>query len=173
MPWQDHEAREHVARTEAMLARLDALPDPAARAQAFGAVQALVELYGECLARIMRQVTESADGAPAAAIAGDELVSHLLLVHDLHPEPTQVRVRRALEEVPGAELLAVEPPAVRVRLTASGCGAAALRQAVEETVLRAAPEIDSVEVADSPAPALIPVESLFTPAGSTPPGSGR
>ena len=83
MPWQDHEAREHVSRTEAMLARLDALADPAARAQALGAVQAIVELYGECLARIMRQVTESADGAPAAAIAGDELVSHLLLVHDL------------------------------------------------------------------------------------------
>ena len=79
MPWQDHEAREHVSRIEAMLARLDALADPAARAQALGAVQALVELYGECLARIMRQVTESADGAPAAAIAGDELVSHLLL----------------------------------------------------------------------------------------------
>ncbi len=172
MPWQDHEAREHVSRIEAMLARLDALADPAARAQALGAVQALVELYGECLARIMRQVTESADGAPAAAIAGDELVSHLLLVHDLHPEPAQVRLRRALEEVPGAEVLAVEPPVARVRLAASGCGAAALRQAVEEAVLRAAPEIESVEVEDAPAQALIPVDSLFTPAVPTRPGSG-
>jgi hypothetical protein len=170
MRWQDEQARERVVQVEQMLSRLDALADPAARTQALGTVTAVVELYGQCLARIIGHVTESADAAPTAAIVADELVGHLLLVHDLHPEPAEVRVRRALEAVPGAELLGVEQSVARVRLGGgaggSSCGSSvsAMRRPVEEAVTRAAPEIERVEIADD-APggpqALIPVESLF------------
>ena len=57
--------------------------------RAMEAVQAVVAMYGAGLARIVDRV-----GAPA--LIDDELVSHLLIVHDLHPVPVEERVRRVL-----------------------------------------------------------------------------
>ena len=57
-------------------------------------VQAVVELYGAGLERIVSQLAEREDAPELAdALAGDELISHLLLLHDLHPVPLEARVR--------------------------------------------------------------------------------
>ena len=95
----DTEARERVGRVEALLEAVDALPDPAARETATDMAAALLELYGEGLARLVGHVAEHDDGRLAAALAGDELVAHLLLLHGLHPVPLEERVRGALDEV--------------------------------------------------------------------------
>ncbi|MEV1168782.1 hypothetical protein [Nonomuraea sp. NPDC049784] len=112
----------------------------------------LLALYGEGLARVMTIVGEEA----AAHLAADELVSPLLLLHDLHPLDTRARVETALAGS-SADVLAVEEDLVRLRLRAGACrsSTAAMRQAVQD----AAPEIERVEIefADT---ALIPVESL-------------
>ena len=60
-----------------------------------GTVQALLELYGAGLERIVRQVGKSS----ASALATDQLVEHLLLVHGLHPVSVEDRVRAALDGV--------------------------------------------------------------------------
>jgi len=169
--WDDSEAREHVARTEALLSGLEALADPLAREQARDTVHAVAELYGECLARVLRH----ADAAATAAIVADELVSHLLLVHELHPEPVERRVRRALGDMRGVDVLAVEESEVRVRLAPAGCGAPSVEQlaeSVRKAVAWAAPEIERVGT-ESPAPdttTLITVDSLFR--GGQPAGKG-
>ncbi|GGO44966.1 thioredoxin [Streptomyces daqingensis] len=162
MVWEEREAREHVARTEKLLSALGGIADAGAREQALDALHALAELYGECLARVMR----CADEKTTDAVAADELVSHLLLVHDLHPEPAGERVRRALDGMPGVTVLAVEEPAVRVALRPQGCGAPSgeqLADAVREAVAWAAPEFERVETekAGGDAETLIPVDSLF------------
>ncbi|HEV7627927.1 MAG TPA: NifU family protein [Streptomyces sp.] len=171
MSWDESEAREHVARTEELLSGLEGLADAGAREHAMDALHALAQLYGECLARVMQH----ADAATKAAIASDELVSHLLLVHDLHPEPVEQRVRRALDGVRGATVLSVQGPEVRVGLSKQGCGSpseAQVSQAVRDAVAWAAPEIERVETesADAtPEVTLIPVDSLFRgpqPAGN-------
>ena len=177
MPWDDAKAREQVGKVEALLTALEALPYQAARDRATETVEALVDLYGECLARIMGHLEHQSDGDPVAALAGDELVSQLLLVHDLHPEPAERRVRRALDETQrrlrpegGLELLGVDGGVARVALpgSATRCGStsAALAAAVEADVRRLAPDIERVEtVATDPPPApppLIPVEALFS-----------
>ncbi len=165
MAWDDRQARDHVVRTEALLTSLSALSDPAARDRATEAAQALVALYGECLARVMAL----AGADTARAVADDELVGHLLLVHGLHPEPAEGRIRTALAGLRGlgeAELLAVEGPLARVRVRARGCGSSGetLRTAVQEAVAWAAPEIERVEIEEAAAaavePPLIPVEAL-------------
>lgn len=179
MSWNDAQTRGRVARAEELLGALDTLPDNAAAARAGEALAALVELYGECLARIMAHLSRLPDGG--REIAGDELVGHLLLVHDLHPDPVETRVRRALDEVSSAlgggavELLGLDGTVARVRLsTGGGCGcgsSATADDAVEEAVMAAAPEIERVEIETAPpAPArpFVPVTSLFrdrTPAG--------
>src|SRR5690242_21891847 len=55
------------------------------------------------LARIVGHVAEQCGSAEeerlATALAGDELVSHLLMLHGLHPDDVKRRVEGALERV--------------------------------------------------------------------------
>ena len=130
----DAEVRELVGRAQSLLGGLDE--------RGTEAVQALVELYGEALARVVA----------GADPTEDELLSHLLLVHDLHPVDVETRVRRALDDVRpylgshggDVELLGVEDGVARVRLegTCNGCPSSTvtLRNAIEEAIMRAAPE---------------------------------
>jgi len=150
-----------VAETEALLDRLDALPDPTARETATATVQALVALYGEGLGRMVERLGP----AQLRALAEDELVAHLLLLHGLHPVSVEQRVRGALANVRpyleshggDVELLEVADGVVRLRLQGSchGCPASAmtLKQAIEQAVLSAAPDVDAVEAegVDDPA----------------------
>jgi Fe-S cluster biogenesis protein NfuA len=159
----DGEARAQVARVDELLAEIE--DDPAALA----AVEAVVELYGEALRRLV------ALGLPQGAV-DDELVAHLLLLHDLHPVDVETRVARALEDVRpylgshggGVELLGVDDGVARLRLdgTCNGCPSSrvTLTSAIEEAVLRAAPEVERIEAEGAePAPALLQIGSLTCP----------
>jgi hypothetical protein len=123
MPWDDRLAQERVARLEALLEDLESLADPAAQGKAMDAVEALVGLYGEALARVMERVNQSSDRQLPGALADDALVSHLLLVHDLHPLDVDTRLRQALESIrpmlrshgSDVELLGVEGGVARLR----------------------------------------------------------
>lgn len=158
----DAAARELVARIDALLERAG---EPATEL-----VAALLELYGEGLARVLAAVPADA----AVALAGDELVGHLLLLHDLHPMPLDARVRGALDDVRpyleshggDVELLAIGDGAVRLRLRGScdGCpsSSATLKLAIEDAIAAAAPEVERVEAegAVSPSPPLLQVETV-------------
>lgn len=164
MSLSDREARERVARVESLLEQIDAIGDRRARETAVATVQSLLDLYGEGLARIVGHIAEQSGGADderiAAALAHDELVSHLLLLHGLHPDDVQRRVEGALESVRpylkshggNVELVHVKGSTVRLRLQGSchGCpsSAATLRTTVEDAILEAAPEIYRVETDD-------------------------
>src|SRR5205823_14845367 len=118
--------RELVADVERRLEALEALEDDRAREPATAAVQALLDLYGAGLERIVEAIAERDDGTLAAALAGDELVAHLLLVHGLHPVALEPRVRGALDEVRpsleayggGVELVAMVGAVVRLQVLA-------------------------------------------------------
>jgi Fe-S cluster biogenesis protein NfuA/nitrite reductase/ring-hydroxylating ferredoxin subunit len=154
----DQGLQERVARIETLLGEIEALHDPNARAKAAEMVQVLLELYGEGLARVMDVVAEGEERERIfEALAEDELVSHLLLLHGLHPLDVQTRVTQALEEVRpylrshggDVELLGIEGGVVRVRLQGScdGCpsSAATLKLAIEEALQKAAPDLEGVE----------------------------
>jgi Fe-S cluster biogenesis protein NfuA len=161
----DLQARERAARIEQLLEQLDTLADPAARETGTELVQTLVELYGEGLARIVALAAERDDGgALAGALAGDEVVAHLLLLHGLHPVPVEARVESALEEMRpylgshggDVELLGVDEGVVRLQLqgTCSGCPSSTqtLRHGIEEAIHKAAPDIERIEARDAPGP---------------------
>ncbi|MFI7231110.1 hypothetical protein ACIBO5_48595 [Nonomuraea angiospora] len=138
---------ERVRRIESLLDKAD----PAATEL----VAEVLGLYGEGLARVMTLVGDEA----AARLGADELVSPLLLLHDLHPLDTRTRVEQALAG--SAELLSVEGDLVRLRFRPTGCrsSAAGAASALRDAVREAAPEIERVEIEVADA-ALIPVESL-------------
>ena len=150
---------ELIGRVEGLLGELESVPDPAARELALATVQAVLELYGEGLGRIVERVGD----LEVTALAADELVEHLLLLHGLHPVSVEQRVRDALDGVRpylgshggDVELVDVADGVARVRMHGSceGCPASAmtLKLAIEEAVLRAAPDVEAVEQADAPA----------------------
>ena len=155
---EDQELRERVARMETLLGEIEALKDPNARSKAAEIVQLLLELYGEGLARVMETVARGEEGERTFGIfAEDELVSHLLLLHGLHPLDVETRVLRALEEVRpylqshggNVELLGVEGGVARLRMQGScdGCPSSAmtLKLAIEEAVQKAAPDLEGIE----------------------------
>lgn len=160
----DLQARAQVARVDGLLERVDALPDRAARELTLDLVQALLDLYGEGLARL----TAGADPA------SDELVAHLLMLHGLHPVPAAERVAGALEEVRpylashggDVELLGVEDGVVRLRLkgSCSGCPSSTvtLRSAVEDAIRRAAPDVEEIVAEDDPVAAPAPLQIDLT-----------
>lgn len=174
-------ASELVGDVERGLEQLEALPDPVARATALSVVQALLDLYGAGLERIVEEVAaRDLDGSAAEALTGDELVSHLLLLHGLHPVAVEERVRGALASVrPYLEshggdvsLLAVEDGVVRLRLvgSCSGCPSSTmtLKLAIENAIHRAAPEIEEVVAVDEPpaaGSALLQIEVMGARAG--------
>ncbi|MFJ7903690.1 NifU family protein [Streptomyces sp. NPDC096198] len=160
---------ERLSRLDGLLEQVQGAPGPMTGA-AIEAVQALTEVYGEALARVL----DGAEGPLLERMAGDELIGHLLVLHGIHPEPPERRAARAVEALRPAvrerggdiELDGVESGVARVRVTAKGCGtsSAALEDAVREAVLALAPELTGVERAPGDegrgAPAFVPVESL-------------
>jgi Fe-S cluster biogenesis protein NfuA/nitrite reductase/ring-hydroxylating ferredoxin subunit len=150
-----------IGRVEGLLEELETLGDPATRDVGLETVQAVLELYGAGLERIVGRL-----GAPqVTALATDELVEHLLLLHGLHPVGVEERVRDALEGVRpylgshggDVELVGVSDGVARVRMQGSceGCPASSmtLKLAIEDAVLKAAPDVERVEAEEAAAPA--------------------
>ena len=159
---------ERLSRLDGLLEQLERAPGPMTGA-AVEAVRILTEVYGEALARVL----DGADPGLVEHMAGDDLIGHLLVLHDIHPEPPERRAARAVDGLRPAvrerggdvELAEVTDGVARVRLAAKGCGSssAALQEAVREAVLTLAPELSGVERApsgDARRTAFVPIDAL-------------
>jgi Fe-S cluster biogenesis protein NfuA len=139
-------------------------------------VRLVTDLYGAGLERMLEILYEAGALSPdgLSALAADELVSGLLLVHGLHPYDLRTRVGRALTDL-GPTLAGQSAHVSRIAVDeagdvhvtlggdVSGCGTAALIQSVETAVQTAAPDAGRVrvDVESGPrGPSLIPVSSL-------------
>jgi Fe-S cluster biogenesis protein NfuA/nitrite reductase/ring-hydroxylating ferredoxin subunit len=174
-------------RIEALL-NAAAVDGDLARQRAEELVRLVADLYGAGLERLLDLLHDLGrlDASVCDALASDELISGLLLVHGLHPLDTAARVARALDGVRpylashggNVELVEVTDGMVRLRLTGScdGCGssAATLELAVDGAIRDAAPEIDEIEVLPpTPRPqraGVIPIASLRARTGDAPRG---
>lgn len=146
-------------------------------------VRLVTDFYGAGLERLLDLVHEHGrlDDEILAALAADDLVASVLLVHGLHPYSVATRVENALESVRpylgshggDVELLGItDEGAVRLRLLGScdGCpsSSATLELAVQGAVEAAAPEITTIQVeaaegtAAEAAGPLVPVDALFS-----------
>jgi Fe-S cluster biogenesis protein NfuA/nitrite reductase/ring-hydroxylating ferredoxin subunit len=163
----DQELRERVGRIETLLGEIESFEDPSAKAKTAEMVQTLLELYGEALGRIVESVGRLGGEDLKEELLGDELITHLLLLHGLHPVDVETRVLEALDEVRpyleshggNVQFLGIEGDVARVRLEGScdGCPSSTvtLKLAIEEAVQKAAPELEGVEaegVAEPPGP---------------------
>jgi Fe-S cluster biogenesis protein NfuA/nitrite reductase/ring-hydroxylating ferredoxin subunit len=153
----DQELRGRVARIETLLEEIESFRDPEARARIAEMVQTLLELYGEGLGRIVDIVGRLGSQDMKDELLGDELITHLLILHGLHPVDVETRVLEALDEVRpyleshggNVQFLGIGDGVARVRLEGSceGCPSSTmtLKLAIEEAVQKAAPELEGVE----------------------------
>jgi Fe-S cluster biogenesis protein NfuA len=157
---EEQEFRKRIQGIETLIQEVERFPDPAARARTQEIVQAILDLHGAGLARILNL---AAKGGPAGlalidAVAADELVGSLLLLYGLHPLNLETRVRQALDKVRpylrshggNVELLGVGDGVVRLRMQGGchGCPSSAmtLKLAIEEAIYEKAPDASAIEV---------------------------
>lgn len=170
---------QRMQRIEESIQRIENSSDHAARCAAREVVRTLLDLHAEALTR-MFQLLEPSDEYRSRVLDawnGDDLVRNVLLLHDLHPEDTETRVRRALHSVQpyldshggGIELMEASAGVVRVRLEGNcqGCpsSTATMKSLIETAIYDAAPEVAAIEVEGlEPAAPAGPLVQLQPPA---------
>jgi Fe-S cluster biogenesis protein NfuA len=160
------EFRQKAKSIETLISKLEEGSDPSLRAAAKALVQAIMELHGSSLERMLEIVDEVGD--PGIGViekfSRDERVASLLLLYGLHPESLRTRVTRAFEgqraflKAHGAtaELISVGDAGevtVHFYVQAGGCGstAASVKASLEAALQDAAPDALSVVVVDKSA----------------------
>lgn len=156
---------ERMAGIERLVERIEQWPDSSAQEEARTLVSALLELHGAGLARVVEALGAAGDPGRSIleSIARDDLTSSLLVLHGLHPESVEARVRQALDSVRprleahggDVELLEIVDGVVRLRLRGSchGCPSSeqTLRCTIEDAIRAAAPDVSAITV-DGPNP---------------------
>jgi hypothetical protein len=181
----DKEFQERIGRIEGLLKKLDSAADPAIRRGARQLVEALMELHGAALERMLELICGApereggeAGGALIGAFGSDPLISSLLVLYGLHPEDLETRVRRGLENVRTVlqregvhwEALRIENNIVQVKIVGSRDAAHARRmeEAVREALLATAPDAGEVRIASASAASVgfVPLAGLRGADGS-------
>ena len=164
MPESQREFTRRSDRIEELVGRLETTGDPALRAVAQELLQAVIELHGAALERMLDAVADLPAGEQALTrLAADELVSSVLSLHGLNPVSLEERVAAALEKTRpylkshggNVEFAAIENGTVHVRLEGT-CGHCAssgdtMKSTVENAIYEAAPEVVNVIAETVPA----------------------
>jgi Fe-S cluster biogenesis protein NfuA len=152
--------QERLQELDVLLRETEQQTDPAARGRLQKVVQAILELHGAGLQRLLEHITEASECGQEIldACCKDDVVSGLLVLHNIHPLDVEDRVHQALESVRpflqshggNVELLEVCDGVVRLRLQGSchhcPSSAVTMQQTVEEAIYASAPEVTSIEV---------------------------
>lgn len=161
---EDQDLEELLVQLDGLLARVEAMPG-AEGETARSAVTALTEVYGEAMARLVSATCPDAEAQ--RRVADDQLLSHLLALHRLHPDPPERRVEQAIAEIQGrlhgnatVELAGIEAGTAHLVVASGGCGSQDLASSVQDIVLGAAPELVGVEAVKPPPVTFIPVGAV-------------
>jgi hypothetical protein len=158
-----NEKREQEAalrRLEQLISALDEHPDPAARNPARELVELVLDLHGVGLAKLLATVAAADGGATILArLADDDQVRSLLLLHGLHPEDLESRVRKAVDRLRphlGIHGLRLEVAEIvggvaRLRVYQSSVAVNAsllwsLPGEIEDAIIEAAPDIENIVI---------------------------
>jgi Fe-S cluster biogenesis protein NfuA/nitrite reductase/ring-hydroxylating ferredoxin subunit len=166
---------ELLDRVQQLSARLDELPDAAARELAQELVATVIAMYGDGLRRIVEAIEGSREAGATILdqLAQDGAVASLLLIHDLYPVPLRDRVIEALDTVRpymeshggNVELLSLEKGVAKLALRGScnGCSAsrATLELAIKQALEEHAPDLLGLDVQGVTDPAPAPAFGSF------------
>jgi hypothetical protein len=169
-------SQEWIDKIEELVRRADSLSDREARGIAVDLLQAVLDLHGAALERMMEIAVESGPVGETIIekIAQDDLTSSVLMLHDLHPYDLETRIERAIRKLHdvfvslGAKLtlLAIENGTVRLHFdSARTWTGAPVKVSVEKAIFQAAPEIVDVVIEglrEPPDANFVPLSNLVT-----------
>ena len=153
------EQTNSIKRIESLVQQIEEGGTPSQIAQVRELLQALIDMHGAALNRILENAYRECGQAFIDELADDELVGHVLLLHDLHPLSRAARVVDALEGVRpylashggSVELVDVTGEGtvvLRLHGSCDGCPSsqATLKHTIEEAIYAAAPDIQSIKM---------------------------
>jgi Fe-S cluster biogenesis protein NfuA len=154
------EFRNRMQRLEELIQEIERFPQPDARDHIREILRSLLELHGTGLRIVLEKIAAAGPTGLGIidSLADNEVVSGLLLLHDLHPLDIDSRVGQALERVRpylrshggNVELLGLTDGVVRLRMQGSchSCPSSALtlKNAIEEAIYECAPDVAGIEV---------------------------
>jgi Fe-S cluster biogenesis protein NfuA len=154
----ENQLQQLSAQIEDLVRKVDAISDPAVKANATALIQSLLDVHARAFERVVEIVLQQKDLGLTVLnhFAADELIGSLLLLYRLHPDALDVRLNKAIAAVRKAaalqgadvELIGVEEEVVRIRLSGAvhGCTSTQLQKLIEDAIYEAVPEISAVRV---------------------------
>jgi hypothetical protein len=154
-----------LASIEILAKEIDSAADPAMRAKAAGLIEAMMALHGAALERMVEIARANPD--TLARIIEDDLIASLLVLYDLHPHDLETRIKDAVAKLSTrgtkVDVVSIANGEARLRLreTSHGCGSANVKQAVEDAIYQAAPDLTALLIEDAaPSSAFVPIAAL-------------
>jgi len=180
MPKQK-EAESQIESIDKMVRAFEEAKDPVLRANAKELVQALMTLHGACLERILEVIGQSGESGKSIidTFARDGVVKSVLLLYGLHPIDVKTRILEVLEKMRSSlrssartvSFVGIDDAGMvtlRIEGKSEGCGSSdsALKQAVEQAIYEAAPDISGIVmegfVEKTSTTGFVPLASLAT-----------
>jgi len=146
-------------RIQSLVRELESVADPAIRQNAEELVRLLTEMYGAALGRILQLLNENeASKRVIDSLCKDDLIASLLVLHGLHPQNVETRIKNAIEHVLShlssqggdVKLIKVEQAVAYLRMEGMRhdyfSSASPVRSTLKQAIEEAAPEIDGIEI---------------------------
>jgi hypothetical protein len=148
-------------RLERLVGEIESCTEPGIRERLLGVLLVVLDFHRHGLAQLMQHLRQGgeAGGAVIDTLCKDDLVSSLLLLHDLHPMDLATRLRQAMDNAAaqwakaGADvrLVSISPGGmVQLKVVQNGRGSSTLRRSIEQVIYAAAPDAAGVNIEGLP-----------------------
>ena len=152
--------REDMQRIGGLVQEIESIADPATRAATKDLLQSLMDLHGAALEKALGIVADAGDQGTSIIdrLGRDPLVSSVLILYGLHPDPIENRVAKAVDRVRPqlrkqgceVELLSANEGVIRMRVETGShtCGSTAktVQAMLEAAIYDAAPDLTSLVI---------------------------
>jgi Fe-S cluster biogenesis protein NfuA len=163
----------HTRRVDELLHRVSALTDSEARTSALELVQAIMDLHGATVSRLVELLEDASETGRnlLARLASDPMICGLLVLYGIHPVPLEQRVEQAVEKlVPqlrksgtSVQVLGIKDGVVRLDLEKEARGfrysPEKIHATIEQAILEAAPEVVEILI-DGLTSSFVPIEMI-------------
>ena len=169
----NREFQAYTQKVNQLVDRVSALPDETARSTALELLQSIMDLQGAVMSRMIELLSEhgQAGTTSLAKLGSDPLICGQLVLYGIHPVSMADRVTRAIEKLrpqlhkqgASVDVLGVSEGSVRVKIQTGGNGHGSsekLKDAVQQAILEAAPEVVQIVTEGVTSPGFIPVNMI-------------
>jgi hypothetical protein len=152
------EFQKRIGRVEKLIAMLDSCSGPDLRMSARELMEAVMELHGAGLERIVEIVSQSEESGALLldTLADDELVGSLLVLYGMHPADFETRARKGLDQAGailrrhGAHLDQIDVGEASVHARIVGGESGEPEKVVREALLAAVPDAEEIGISLAP-----------------------